>query len=194
MEIRLALPDDAAAIRDIYAPVVTDTAISFEVDVPSIEEMRSRILNLLPEHPWLVAAQGAGILGYAYARPFATRAAYRWSVETSVYVALDAQRRGVGRSLYRALFGILPLQGYRRAFAGIALPNPASVALHTGTGFTPVGTYRRVGWKMGAWHDVGWWSRVVVADGADPPDPPVPLDRITGAQLSAVLANPSEDR
>ncbi len=187
MLIRLARPEDAVAVRDIYAPAITTTSISFEIEVPSIEEMGARIADTLPAHPWLIASEGTGTLGYAYAHPFAVRAAYRWSVETSVYVAGGARRRGVGRSLYRALFGVLALQGYRQAFAGITLPNPGSMALHEGFGFAPVGTYRRVGWKLGAWHDVGWWSRPVADERDGQPDAPVPVDRLPAALLSVAL-------
>ncbi len=188
MHIRVATASDAAAVRDIYGPVVETTAISFELVVPSEDEMAARITGRQPEHPWLVAegADGQGVVGYAYAGRFSGRAAYDWSVETSVYLAEAARGRGVGRSLYAALLGLLTAQGYRQAMGGIALPNQASVRLHEGAGFTLVGVYRAVGWKFGAWHDVAWWQRPLAgADG--PPTAPTPLTGLAPATLAAAL-------
>ena len=173
--VRIAVEADAAAVRDIYAPTVESSAISFELEVPSVVEMAARIVDRLPSYPWLVAEEAGDVVGYAYAGRFAVRAAYAWSVETSVYVAERARGKGVGRALYTALFDILAAQGFRRAMAGIALPNPASVGLHESMGFTQVGVYKAVGWKLGAWQDVGWWQRGLAALGEGPPAPPVPL-------------------
>ena len=192
MRIRVATAADGAAVRDIYGPVIETTAISFELVVPSEDEMASRIGERQPEHPWLVAEgeDGQGVVGYAYAGRFSGRAAYDWSVETSAYIAEAARGRGVGRALYAALLALLTAQGYRQAMAGIALPNEASVRLHEGAGFTLVGVYRAVGWKLGAWHDVGWWQRPLVgaADGAGgPPAGPTPLTDLAPAVLAAAL-------
>ena len=122
----------------------------------------------LPEHPWLVAERDH-VVGYAYAASHGSRAAYRWSTDVSVYVDQAARGQGVGRALYRALFKVLDLQGFREAFAGITLPNGASVALHESLGFVPVGIYRQVGWKLGAWHDVGHWQRRIAQWTAEGP-------------------------
>lgn len=149
---------DAEAIAAIYAPFVNDTVISFEDVAPTAAEMAARIERLTRTHAWLVAEDGGEILGYAYGCPHRERAAYRWATEVSVYVDPRHQRRGAGRALYEALFGLLAEQGYRIALAGIALPNDASVALHEACGFEPVGVYRRIGFKLGAWWDVGWWQ------------------------------------
>lgn len=189
MLIRLARQDDAGAVREIYAPAVERTAVSFELEAPSVAEMARRIAEHQPEHPWLVADEGGTVIGYAYAGGFRRRAAYGWSVETSVYVAPGGRRRGVGRALYGTLFRLLEAQGYRQALAGITLPNPASVALHEAVGFEPVGVYRRVGWKLGAWHDVGWWQRAL----AEPPrqaepEPPRRLNELSPGVLEAALA------
>ena len=190
MHIRLATAADAAAVRAIYGPVIETTAISFELTVPSEEEMAARITGRQPAHPWLVAEDqgedGQGVLGYAYAGPFKDRAAYDWSVETSVYIAEAARGRSVGRALYAALLAVLEAQGYRQAMGGIALPNEASVRLHEGAGFAPVGVYRAVGWKFGVWHDVGWWQRPLArTDG--PPPAPVPLTELAPATLATAL-------
>ena len=156
--VEVATPDDADAIAAIYAPVVAETAISFETEPPSPMEMRQRISEVLCGFPWLVCRRGGDVLGYAYAHEFRTRAAYAWSVETSVYVGAEARRLGVGSRLYGALLPILLEQGFHRTFAGVTLPNPASVALHESVGFTSIGVFRGVGWKFGSWWDVGWWQ------------------------------------
>ena len=183
MEIRLATPNDAAGIAAVYGPYVTDTAISFETDVPSAGEMAERLRLRMPLHPWLVLEETwndgftRDVVGYAYAGPFAGRAAYRWSVETSVYLAGSACGAGWGRVLYQALLDLLSEQGYRQALGGIALPNEPSVRLHERCGFTPAGTYRAVGWKLGRWHDVGWWQLPLGEPGAEPGEV-VPLDEL----------------
>jgi L-amino acid N-acyltransferase YncA len=175
--IRMATAVDAGQIAAIYAPVVRETAISFEVDPPGAEEMRRRIAKVTEQYPWLVCAQGATVMGYAYASQHRTRAAYQWAVDTTVYVHSDFRRRGVGRALYTALLGVLPLQGYFNAYAGIALPNLGSVGLHEAVGFQPVGVYRQVGYKLGRWHDVGWWG-FALRDHTDPLGPPAPVTTV----------------
>jgi L-amino acid N-acyltransferase YncA len=158
MQIRLATTADADAIAAIYAPSVTESTISFELDAPAGREIAARIEAKLPRYPWLVANEDGIVTGYAYAGPHRERAAYAWSTEVSVYVAERARRRGVARSLYETLFELLRLQGYRMAYAGITLPNPASVGFHEAMGFVAVGVYHNVGWKHNSWRDVGWWE------------------------------------
>jgi phosphinothricin acetyltransferase len=159
MEVRLASPQDGPGLAAIYRPYVTDSVISFEEDPPDSAEMARRVAQTLPEYPWLCGLDGGAIAGYAYAGQHRARAAYRWAADVSVYVAGGRHRQGIGRALYSALFRLLALQGYCRLFAGITLPNPASVGLHEAMGFSLVGVYRQVGWKFGGWHDVGWWQR-----------------------------------
>jgi phosphinothricin acetyltransferase len=172
MTLRVATPDDAAAIAAIYAPIVLNTPISFEMEPPSVDEMRTRISNTLRALPWLVSLDAAGTVnGYVYASKHRERAAYQWSVDTSAYVRDDCRGQGVGRRLYQALFDELAGLGYFQAFAGIALPNAASVGLHEAMGFEPLGVYRQVGYKMGSWRDVGWWQKVLKAPVADPAPP-----------------------
>lgn len=156
--IRKARPDDAPALLEIYRPLVEETAVSFESAVPSVATIERRISTVLTQHPWLVWEDGT-TQGYAYATPYRSRDAYRWSVEVSVYLATTCRRAGVGRQLYGALFRLLKAQGVANAYAGIALPNPASVGFHEALGFEHVGIFRQVGWKHGAWHDVGWWQK-----------------------------------
>lgn len=157
--IRRADPGDAAALLAIYAPLVTDTAISFELTPPTEAEFAARIERALDGYDWLVAERAGAPVGYAYATAHRAREAYRFSVETSVYVATAARRGGVGGALYRALLRRLAARGYCNAYAGITLPNEPSVALHEAAGFEPIGVFPAVGWKFGRWHDVGWWHR-----------------------------------
>jgi L-amino acid N-acyltransferase YncA len=159
--IRKATAADAAAVQAIYAPIVEHTAISFEEEPPTAAEMARRIADYSATHAFLVAEIGGEVVGYAYGSPHRARAAYRHSAEVSAYVAEDARRTGVGRALYTELLAILTEQGFHAAFAGIALPNPGSVALHEAVGFTPIGVFHQVGFKFGGWHDVGWWERLL---------------------------------
>lgn len=160
MKIRTATLDDDAAVAAIYAPVVQHTTISFETEPPDAAEMRARIEKTLASLPWLVAEDAAGaVCGYAYAGRHRERAAYQWSVDTTVYVREDMRGQGVGRALYGRLLPLLAELGYYQAFAGIALPNAGSVGLHEAVGFEALGIYRNVGFKNGEWRDVGWWQR-----------------------------------
>jgi phosphinothricin acetyltransferase len=162
---------DAAACAAIYAPYVRDTAITFEWDPPSVEEMAARIAAARDTHAWLVAEEDGQVFGYAYGGPFKARAAYRWSCEVSVYIERGRHRTGGGRALYEALFTSLSDRGYTTACAGMTLPNDASEGLHKALGFEPVGTYRRIGWKHNTWHDVSWTQRPLKPPDT-PPQPP----------------------
>jgi L-amino acid N-acyltransferase YncA len=176
VHIRLARDSDLEAMVAIYRPIVVATAISFEMVPPDREEMGRRVRETLWSYPWLVCEIGGQVAGYAYASRHRVRAAYQWSVDASVYVDTKHRRCGVGRGLYLSLFGILAMQGFFNAYAGIALPNPASVALHESVGFERLGVYRRVGYKLGAWHDVGWWQLILRAHEESPN---APLDLAT---------------
>jgi len=169
--IRVATAQDAEAVARIYAPAVTDRSTSFELTPPDAAEMGWRIQKVLEQYPWLVVESLGNVLGYVYATAHRDRAAYRWSVDTAVYIRSDAHRRGIGRALYTALMEILALQGYRNAYAGTTLPNDSSVALHEAMGFRKVGTYERVGYKFGKWHDVVWFERELAERIVDPPEP-----------------------
>lgn len=173
--IRLARPDDAAAFVEIYAPIVRETPISFETEPPGVEAMRERIAQTLAAFPWLVEECHGLVAGYAYASKHRDRKAYQWSADVSCYVHPASRGRGVGKRLYTALLAILARQGFHAAFAGITLPNAASVALHESMGFERLGIYREVGYKSGAWRDVGWYQRLLGTPAAEPPAPlPLP--------------------
>jgi phosphinothricin acetyltransferase len=170
--LRKATAADAAAVRAIYAPHVDGSIVSFEEQVPSVEDMARRIAAVVVRHPWLVAvAPDGAVLGYAYGSTHRERAAYRWTVETSVYVDRAAHRRGVATGLYVALHEILTLQGFTQALAGIALPNPARVALHRGFGYVEVAHYRAVGHNLGRRIDVIWQQRTLADPGRAPDEP-----------------------
>ncbi|HEV3216346.1 MAG TPA: arsinothricin resistance N-acetyltransferase ArsN1 family B [Vicinamibacterales bacterium] len=172
--IRLATENDAGAVAAIYAPFCGVSVVSFEVAAPSDSDMAGRIRAVSEKWPWLVLDDDGAIAGYAYASRHRDRAAYQWTVDTAVYVGEGYRGRGVGRSLYTALFELLRSQGYFKACAGIALPNPASVALHEAVGFTLVGVYRGIGYKLGAWRDVAWYELALQPERENPP-PPTPI-------------------
>ncbi|MFL5831127.1 MAG: GNAT family N-acetyltransferase [Solirubrobacteraceae bacterium] len=179
MLIRHADPvADAAACAAIYAVYVSDGLASLETAVLSTEEFRGRMERISPRYPYLVAEEGGAVIGYAYGTLHRERSAYRWACESSVYIDIAHHRRGIGRRLYEALFGLLRKQRLQIVCAGITLPNAASVALHESFGFEPVGVYRRIGWKFGAWHDVGWWQLDLIPPGNETPPEPGPPARL----------------
>src|SRR5688500_6526570 len=153
--IRLAVAGDAAAVAAVYRPFVASTPISFEIEPPDEGEMRRRIQETLQAYPWLVSESDDVVVGYAYATTHRVGAAYRWAVDARVYVVAARSRGVIARGLYVSLSAILAREGFYDAYAGITLPTRASVAVHGAAGFQPVGTYRQVGYKFGAWHDVG---------------------------------------
>lgn len=176
LKVRAAAVADAQAIQRIYAPIVLNTAISFEETPPSVEEIALWIATTLQTYPYLVAEENGAIKGYAYASQHRARAAYRWAVDVTVYVAESARRNGVGRRLCETLLPMLEKQRFRAAYAGIAQPNEGSVGLHESVGFVHIGTYPEVGFKLGKWHDVGYWRLGLCP--ATPPLEPVPFPQL----------------
>lgn len=158
--VRLA---DAAAMHAIYAHYVRETAVSFDVEPPGLAEIEARIGAYTQTYPWLVAERDRELVGYAYGSQHRARPSYRWSADVSIYVRPGLGRLGIGRRLYEPLLALLEASGFASLYAGITLPNAGSVGLHEALGFTPIGVYRRVGYKHGAWHDVGWWQRQLTA-------------------------------
>jgi L-amino acid N-acyltransferase YncA len=172
--VRDASERDAAACAAIYAPYVSDTAITFEIDPPTSAEMAERIAAATRTHAWVVLEDQGSVVGYAYGSPFHPRAAYRWACEASVFLELGRRRTGGGRALYDALLPRLIERGFRVVVAGMTLPNDASVGLHRAMGFEPVGTYRRIGFKHGSWHDVAWMQHILGGGGGGGDPPPEP--------------------
>jgi L-amino acid N-acyltransferase YncA len=177
--IRMAEPADGPALAAIYRPSVVDRATSFELVAPDSEEMARRVTAVTANLPWLVCERVGYVVGYAYASRHRDRPAYQWSVDVSAYVRGDAQRLGVGRALYASLFAVLVLQGFRNAYAGVALPNESSERFHRAMGFAAVGVYHGVGYKHGRWHDVAWFERALAPRVPEPP-PPAPLAALAG--------------
>ena len=159
--LRQATEADASALLAIYRPFVETTAVSFETLTPTVVEFAARIAKAIEGWQWLVAEQNARCVGYAYGSSHRERPAYQWSVEVSAYVHPSFYRQGIGRALYLRLFEELKHKGFCNAFAGVALPNESSIALHRTVGFEPIGTFRAVGRKFGKWHDVAWFQRTL---------------------------------
>jgi L-amino acid N-acyltransferase YncA len=169
--IRMVRLGDAETIQNIYAPYVTQTIISFETIAPNVAEMEQRILKKSMKYPWLVCEYDGRVIAYAYGDQHSDRQAYQWSVDISVYVHEQWHRHGIGRALYTSLLALLRLQGFYNVYAGIALPNEKSVGVHEAMGMTPVGIYHQVGYKFGAWHDVGWWQMMLQPRVLEPAPP-----------------------
>jgi phosphinothricin acetyltransferase len=188
IKFRVAAPADAAGILAIYAPYCEVSPISFEDVSPTVEQMSERIRGVLTQYPWLVCEISGQLAGYVYANKIRERAAYRWAVETAVYVDTAHHRRGLAKALYMSLFSILREQGYFKTYAGITLPNPASVRLHESVGFRSVGVFGGIGYKLGKWHDVGWWQLDLQPEIENPPEPrPFNAVRQTSALQAALL-------
>ena len=177
---------DAEAVRDIYRPFVLDNATSFETELPGVADIEDRIRKLKDDYPWLVFEADRQVLGYAYASSHRARKAYQWSVEVSVYVHETVRRCGVGRALYLSLFEVLRRQGYANAFAGITLPNPASLGLHESLGFTQIGVFSRIGYKFGQWHDVVW-LQLRLLDLEEPVPNPIPAKDVIDSSVERIF-------
>ncbi|WP_347242314.1 N-acetyltransferase family protein [Nostoc sp. FACHB-892] len=188
--IRLTNEEDASQMLAIYAPIVRETTISFELEPPSKMEFQHRIKSYQQQMPWLVCEIDGGVVGYAYASPYRTRAAYLWSVESSIYVGKNYRRKGIATALYTSLFKLLQLQGFYNVVAAIALPNQPSVSVHEAVGFLPQGVLRRVGYKFGQWHDIGFWQLSLQTEQSNKTDsciqsvnPPVSMAEIQKSPL-----------
>ena len=186
-KIRLATPADADAVLEIYGPFCEDSPITFETEKPELAEIESRIRKIADRFPWLVCENEKEVLGYAYASPHRDRAAYRWSVDVAIYISGKCRGQGYGTALYTALFELLRIQGYFQAYAGITLPNPASLRLHQRLGFELVGVYNRVGYKANAWHDVSWWGLTLQATDRPPTETLLIQDAIQREDFHAAI-------
>jgi len=185
-DVRLATGGDAKQIRDIYSPSILNAAISFETEVPSIEEMQRRIESCLQKFPWIVCKIDEKIAAYVYGSKHREREAYQWSCECSVYVHDQFKGKGIGKELYQLLFQVLKLQGFRNVYAGITLPNEASIHLHENCGFKHFANYENIGYKFGNWHTVGWWKLQINQYNLDPP-PPLKLSELNAEMLAKLF-------
>jgi L-amino acid N-acyltransferase YncA len=186
IEIRLATADDAPGILDIYSPCILSSAISFETRVPSAEDISARVQTCLQKYPWIVCSVDNRIAGYVYASKHRERAAYQWTCECSVYVHDDFKGKGIAKALYKLLFRILELQGFRNVYAGITLPNEASVKLHEKCGFKQFAVYENIGYKFGRWHSVGWWKLQINDYDLNPP-PPLNISELNSELLAGLF-------
>lgn len=188
--LRMAEPGDAESMRDIYAPYITDTAVTFETEVPTVEAFARRMQAVSAVYPWLAAEENGEVVGYAYAHRAAERAAYDWDAELSVYVRQDCRRKGVGRQLCTALLALLRIQGVQTVYSLIALPNAASEALHACLGFRRLAVHRRTGYKLGQWRDVQWME-LALGERQDPPGALIPQTALSADAVARALAETS---
>jgi L-amino acid N-acyltransferase YncA len=186
-KIRVATPADAAAVLEIYGPFCDDSPITFETERPAIAEVENRIRKINERFPWLICEKDDQVLGYAYAGPHRDRAAYRWSVDVAIYISGNHRGVGIGTALYTVLLELLRIQGYFKAYAGITLPNPASVRVHQRLGFSLIGIYKQVGYKAGAWHDVAWWDLSLQPADHPPEEALLMRDAIQRADFRATI-------
>ncbi|HBV96019.1 MAG: hypothetical protein JL50_05235 [Peptococcaceae bacterium BICA1-7] len=184
--IRLVSEDDSASILDIYAPYITDTSITFECEVPTVQEFANRVRNISEIYPWIVCQADGCLAGYAYASRHHERSAYQWSVNLSVYIKNEYQRKGLARVLYTTLFELLGHLGYFSGLACITYPNPKSEGFHSNFGFKQVGVYHKIGYKLGQWQDVIWYQMPIREPSQDPPDP-LPIKDADSAAVNAIL-------
>lgn len=184
--IRLVKTQDIAAILDIYSYYIEETVISFEEEVPTLDEFTHRVETISQHLPWLVYLSEDEVLGYAYASKHRERSAYRWSVDVSVYLKNNSHGKGIGTQLYKVLLHLLIYLGYYNAYAGISLPNEKSVRIHEKFGFLPVGIYKKVGFKFNQWTDVGWWY-LDLMDKSDKPERPLSISEIPEQEIKSLI-------
>ena len=189
-QLKVAIKDDAAGMLEIYAPFILNSGITQETEVPTVEDFQERIISNLAERPWLVCEMDNEIAGYAYAGKHRDRKGYQWCTEPSVYISEKYYGLGVANALYAALFDILKSQGYVNAYAVITLPNERSIAFHRKFGFEWLTTYKKIGYKLGQWHDVGWMQYEVNPHRNDPEDP-IAFRNIDKSVIDSILARSS---
>lgn len=190
--IRLATLEDAEAILNIYAKYVSDTTVSFEVEVPTVEAFQKRMEQIQAQFPWLVCEIDGVVAGYAYASKHAQRAAYRWSADLSVYINEMYHRRHIAAALYEALYRMLKAQGYYTVYAGVSTPNPKSEAFHLAQGFTTVGVYPNVGYKLGKWCTLTWYGLPLQEYGDAPQEPKMLKEALTTQEMQKILMDSSQ--
>lgn len=179
--IRLIDEADASVVLDIYKYYVENTSISFEYEVPTLEEYTQRIKTNTQKYPWLVCLSNNTIIGFAYGSTHRYRTAYQWSPESTIYVAPNCHAKGIGRTLYDTLFSLLKLQGYYNVFAGVALPNEKSIGFHRAMGFEEIGIFKNVGYKHGNWHHTHWFQ-LTLNEHKSNPAPPIEMNDIMSTE------------
>lgn len=187
IEVRLANPDDAKELLKIYEPYVKNTTVTFECDVPTIEEFQERIQNTLQQYPYLVALIDGKIIGYAYASQFKNRKAYQYSVETSIYIENNEKRKGIGNILYRVLEKILSIQNITNLNACIAYPNRGSIHFHEKEGFQMVAHFHECGYKFEEWHDMIWMEKRIGSHN-EKPNEIVPFSKINKYDVKDIMS------
>lgn len=184
--IRLATPQDAEKMLEIYAPYIRETAVTFEYEVPSLAEFRGRVEHTLPRYPWLTAEENGRLLGYAYAGQYRSRAAFQWDAEGSIYLRRSAQGTGLAAPLYRCLIQLVKAQGVRNFYGCITHPNPASEGFHRKLGFVDLAVFPRAGYKLGQWRDV-LWNYLPIGETDAPPAPFRPFGELEPEAVAAIL-------
>jgi len=192
-KIRLIEDNDAQAVLNIYAPYVLNTYITFEYEVPPIEEFSQKIRTISSQYPWLVCLQNDRIIGNAYASEHRHRTAYKWSPESTVYLSEDVYGKGIGTILYSTLIEILKLQGYFNVYAGVGIPNEKSERLHRSVGFQELGIFKKVGYKLGKWHDTKWFQ-LHLQDHIINPEPPISIKGISESPEFLTILERANDR
>ena len=188
--IRIATKDDSAGMMEIYALFILNSGITQETEVPSVKDFQQRVILNLEERPWLVCEINKEIAGYAYAGKHRDRKGYQWCTEPSVYISEKYFGLGIANALYTALFDILKIQGFVNAYAVITLPNDRSIAFHKKFGFGYLTTYKKIGYKLGQWHDVGWMQYEVNPHKEDPADP-IKFPQIDKSVIDPILTRSS---
>ena len=187
MLLQLIKEEDISEVLEIYAPYVQNTPITFECDIPSLENFSDRVHHYTEQYPWIVAKDHGKILGYAYASTYRSREAYQWCCELSVYLRPQAQGMDLGRTLYSALMDLLTLQGYYTVYGVITLPNEASLALHNQLGFSMDGIQENCGFKLGSWHNTAIMSKTL-RDFEPPVSGPKSIHELSTDVINAILA------
>ena len=187
VHLRLASPQDAPEILSVYAPYVSETVISFEYEVPSLDDFTSRIRDIASDYPYLVCVCENQVIGYAYAHRHMERAAYQWNAELSIYLRPSFLHRGIGRTLYLALMEILKLQNVRTVYGCVTVPNEPSEGLHESLGFRRLGVYRQTGYKCGRWHDVAWFEKQINSCSPEP-EPFLSIRQLSQIKIREILS------
>ncbi len=186
VHFRRATEEDVVSILAIYAPYVTDSAITFEYDVPSEEEFRQRIRTISAEYPYFVCESDGQIIGYAYAHRHMERAAYQWNAEISIYIRQGFTGKGLGKTMCQALIDLLRLQGIRNVFSCVTIPNERSAHLHHSMEFSTEGIFQNAGYKCGKWQTIAWF-RKNIAPYTNEPAPFLPISRIDRQLIDSIL-------